>query len=271
MHKKEEAIAPILNQGLGLEVIVPENFNTDRFGTFTRDIKRRGTQVETAKAKVTALLEATGETLGIASEGSFYPHPGLPMLSCDREIILLTDRLHGLEVIGEAISTETNFNHATITSAGSALSFAQKVGFPEHGLVVMPAADTQEPEQIFKGITNTEDLLRIVEQTLQNSPHRTAHIETDMRAMFNPTRMQVIAQATQNLLDKLHRLCPQCDWPGFDLVATKKGLPCSLCHLPTNLIKAEIHRCQKCSYRQEILFPQGISVADPTYCQFCNP
>ena len=51
MHHKENVIAPLLKKQLGLEVVVPPNFNTDQFGTFTRDIKRPDTQIVTAKLK----------------------------------------------------------------------------------------------------------------------------------------------------------------------------------------------------------------------------
>jgi len=35
MHGKEQVIGPILTQELGVEVIVPIDFNTDQWGTFT--------------------------------------------------------------------------------------------------------------------------------------------------------------------------------------------------------------------------------------------
>jgi hypothetical protein len=40
MHAKEKVMLPLLEEGLGIKVKVPENLNTDRFGTFTRDIPR---------------------------------------------------------------------------------------------------------------------------------------------------------------------------------------------------------------------------------------
>ena len=103
MHGKERVIAPILAQEIGLKVIVPDNFDTDRFGTFTRDIKRIGTQIETARRKAQQAIELSGYDIGIASEGSFYPYPNLPLVSCNRELILLLDRVHNLEIIGQAI------------------------------------------------------------------------------------------------------------------------------------------------------------------------
>ena len=78
MHQKERVIAPLLEKELGIKVTVPENFNTDKFGSFTREIDRPGSQIEAARLKVQQALLLTGENLGIASEGSFAPHPSLP-------------------------------------------------------------------------------------------------------------------------------------------------------------------------------------------------
>ncbi|AFY76976.1 MAG: hypothetical protein IGR93_20855 [Hydrococcus sp. C42_A2020_068] len=271
MHQKERVIAPLLETELNLQVIVPSQFDTDRFGTFTREIKRVGTQIEAARLKAQKVLELTGKTIAIASEGSFYPHPAFPFLSCDREIVLLIDKTNQLEIIGQEITTETNHNHQQVKSIEAALEFAQKVGFPEHGLVVMSGQNSTEKEEIIKGIITEEKLIESVEIFLKKSPTGTIHIETDMRAMYNPTRMKAIAKATRDLIEKLNRFCPQCSAPGFDIVERLSGLPCGWCSSPTSLIRAAIYQCPKCNYRQETLFPDGVETADPSYCPYCNP
>ncbi|MFM7326512.1 MAG: hypothetical protein ACKO4L_16605, partial [Nodosilinea sp.] len=35
MHRKQEAIAPLVEAHLGAMALVPQDFDTDRFGTFT--------------------------------------------------------------------------------------------------------------------------------------------------------------------------------------------------------------------------------------------
>lgn len=269
MHRKERAIAPILEREIGLQVIVPDNFDTDRFGTFTRDIKRLGTQIETARAKAIEAIELTGKEIGIASEGSFYPYPEFPLVTCNREIVLLLDRANDLEIIGQTISTDTNHAGMEIATVEEALSFAGKVGFPEHGLVLMLSAEPGSDEEIFKGITAEKELITVVERIL--TKHGKAHLETDMRALYNPTRMKAIEQATEDLVRKLTRLCPSCSRPGFDSIERRPGLPCALCHLPTPLIRLEILGCHHCGYRQENPFPDGRETADPMYCEYCNP
>ena len=68
MHKKEQVMTPLLEQQLQIEVIVPEDFNTDTFGTFTRDIERWGDQRETARFKAKQALNHTGLSLALAIE-----------------------------------------------------------------------------------------------------------------------------------------------------------------------------------------------------------
>ncbi|WP_013324890.1 DUF6671 family protein [Gloeothece verrucosa] len=271
MHQKEKAIAPVLESQLGVKIQVPENFNTDYFGTFTREIKRLGTQIEAARKKAEKVLEMSGETLAIASEGSFFPHPAFPFVSCDREIVLLLDKKHNIEIIGQEIANQTNHSHKTLKTFQEALEFADKIGFPEHGLVVMVSVNATEESQIFKGINSQERLREAVEKALAQSSDGKIHIETDMRAMYNPTRMKVIETATQNLIEKISQQCPECCCPGFDVVERQSGLPCGLCYAPTSLILLDIYRCQRCSFVQERRFPDGKQTADPSQCMYCNP
>jgi hypothetical protein len=269
MHRKEQVIAPLLKQHLNLEVVVPTQFNTDKFGTFTRDIPRQGNQLEAARAKAQQALQITGKTIAIASEGTFGPHPSIPYIACNRELVLLLDQEHNLEIAGYAISTETNYSHTVVTTLEDALAFAQTADFPEHGLIVMPKGAIADSTHIIKGIDANDKLKDAVNWAL--TKFGSVHLETDMRAMHNPTRMKVIAQATQNLIQKIQQRCPQCQWPGFDVVERRSGLPCSWCSLPTELTLALIYQCKNCDFQQEQLFPNGQSTASPEYCSYCNP
>jgi hypothetical protein len=271
MHGKEAVIAPILLDTLQLQVKVPHPFNSDTFGTFTRDVLRPGDSLQTARAKAKAILEQFGGAIGIASEGAFGPHPLLPMLPSDREIVLLVDQRYNLEVVGEALSTQTNFNHCTIETLAQAIEFADKIGFPQHGLIAMTRAEAKNAEEIVKGITTEAQLKRAIIDLKSRAPGRTIHLETDMRAMYNPTRMQVIAEATQNLVQNLLRRCPACQWPNFAIAERNVGLPCSWCGAPTDLIRSVIYHCQHCGFSQKSFFPNGQETADPGQCQFCNP
>ncbi len=268
MHQKEIVIAPLLEQ-LGIKVIVPSDFNTDIFGTFTREIERAGTQIEAARLKAEKALALTGETLAIASEGTFCPHPSLPYVSSNREIVILLDKKNELEIIGEEFSLETNHNFQLIHNIEEAYNFATKVGFPEHGLIVI-SDSSKDSGEIFKGIITDKQLEDAVNFALQNSSTKKVHIETDMRAMYNPTRMRNIEKATRNLLKKINNFCPNCGMPGFEITQRIKGLPCASCYTPTLLTRAVKYQCKKCDFSQEESFPDG-KYADPGQCMYCNP
>lgn len=271
MHHKERAIAPLLERVLGVTHLVPSDFDTDHFGTFTRDIDRPADQLTTARLKAEAALVATGESLAIASEGSFGPHPQIPFVGCDREFVLLLDRQNQIEIVGEAVSTETNYRSQTIRTVEDALTFAQSVGFPTHGLIVMPTASNSPRGTITKGITTEAHLVESVRQTLAASASGTLHIETDMRALYNPTRMRVIAQATENLIRTIAQRCPQCGCPGFSPIQRRPGLPCGLCGSPTLLTLSVRYQCQRCQFQHDQPCPDSPPVADPMHCSYCNP
>jgi DNA-directed RNA polymerase subunit RPC12/RpoP len=269
MHRKERAIAPVLTQALDLHITVPAGFNTDQFGTFTRDVARAGSQLEAARQKALAAMEVTGYTVGLASEGAFGPHPAMPWVACDRELVLLIDIQHNLELVGEAISTDTNYRQARITSLAAALDFARSAQFPSHGLVAMADQTPSSTDTIIKGIVSEDQLGQAVEQLL--SSHGSIWLETDMRAHMNPSRMATIQQATENLLKKIHQSCPACGWPGYDVARRIPGLPCAGCGLPTTRTQSWVYRCRRCSHEHTVPFPEGITTADPGQCSYCNP
>lgn len=271
MHQKQRVIAPLLEESLGLKVVVPQDFDTDAFGTFTREIKRPGNQLEAARLKAEKALAITGETLAIASEGTFGPHPAFPYVSLNRELVILLDRANELEMVGQEASTETNYAHKSVTTIQDAYKFADEIGFPEHGLIVMVDASSQSQDEIFKGIITEEQLRQAVTSALAKSPHGKVHIETDMRAMHNPTRMKIIEKATHDLIKKINQLCPTCSWPGFGVVERRQGLPCALCNFPTLMALSVVYKCKKCNFTQDVLFPDGLDKADPSYCAYCNP
>lgn len=271
MHRKETAIAPLVEAAWGVTTRVPAEFDTNCFGTFTRETKRPADQLTTARLKAEAALALTGETLAIASEGSFGPHPQIPFIASNRELVLLCDRQQQIEIVGECLSTQTNYQSQTVRSFEEALTFAESIGFPEHGVVVMPTADNNPPDVIFKGITTEAGLAEAVERAFDQAPDRKAHIETDMRALYNPTRMTAIAQATQDLIRLVEQRCPQCDCPGFRIVKYNPGLPCSLCKTPTLLTLSVLYRCQRCQFEKYQFFPNSLQSADPGQCPYCNP
>lgn len=269
MHGKEQVIAPLLEEVLGVRVIVPNinNFNTDMFGTFSGEIERTLDPLETARQKCIAVCKAMNETLAVASEGSFGPHPALMFIPADEELILLRDTLNDIEIGAHITSTNTNFGGEEVHSWEALKTFATNAGFPEHGLILRDAKNSNQ--YIFKGITSWDELEKKFSDIL--SSKSSAFVETDMRAHLNPTRMKIIALATEKLIEKINTCCPSCRIPGFDVTDIKEGLLCSLCKLPTKSIKSLVYKCKKCSHTSEKLYPKGKTEEDPMFCDNCNP
>jgi hypothetical protein len=267
MHQKEQAIAPLLAKELGLVCFTDSTFNTDQYGTFSGEVQRQSDPIATARAKCLHAMQQNQCDLGIASEGSFGPHPALFFIPADEEFLIFIDQREGIEIIAKQLSTTTNYNGKLLKSEQDLLEFAHTAGFPSHGLILRPTADAASP--IFKGITNQVALLQGFHQLREQ--YGEVYVETDMRAMYNPSRMEVIREATERLIQKIKSSCPQCDFPGFDVTSAVEGLKCQWCNKPTKSIEKHIYTCQKCHYAQEILHPYGKSKEDPMYCDHCNP
>jgi hypothetical protein len=266
MHGKESVIGPLVQKHLGLLPIVAD-INTDSLGTFSGEIERTKSPYETALQKCQIAMDATGCDIAIASEGSFGSHPTLFFARADDELILMVDRKNNVEFFGRELTTDTNFSGQEVNSLEEALEFANKVKFPEHAVILKDKEINFN--KVVKGV-NTEtffkdQIARFLEQ------FGSLWIETDMRAMNNPTRMSVIEKATKNLLEKVQSLCPKCSFPGFWVTEVIPGLPCSLCSLPTKSTRALKHSCKRCDHFKIEENPNSKTHEDPQFCDYCNP
>ena len=266
-HKKESVIAPILEKELGVCCFIDTAFDTDILGTFTGEIERALDPISTAREKCLRAMELNNCDLGVASEGSFGPHPSMFFVNADDEFLIFIDNKNGIEVIVRELSTSTNFNGRQIQNQRELLEFANQTEFPKHGLILRKSKD--ENIDIYKGITNVEILKRTFEYL--HSRYNSVYVETDMRAMYNPTRMSVIEKATQKLVQKIKSTCPQCQMPGFGITEARKGLECNLCGSPTSSTLSYIYVCQHCKFTKEEMYPNKKTTEDPAYCDYCNP
>ncbi len=266
-HQKEKVIAPLLEDALGVVCFVNESFDTDTLGTFTGEVERELDPIATARQKCLLAMELSNCDLGVASEGSFGPHPSLFFVNADDEFLIFIDKKNSLEIIVRDLSTETNFNGKEIESEKELLEFAQSVHFPSHGLILRKSKT--DNSEIIKGITDLDQLKAAFKKLLEKS--KSIYAETDMRALYNPSRMQVIEAAAKKLLAKINAVCPQCNTPGFGITDAKRGLECSLCGSPTQSTLSYLYVCQHCQYTKEEMHPHGKTSEDPMYCDYCNP
>jgi hypothetical protein len=266
-HQKEKVIAPIFESELGVKCIVNNTFDTDTLGTFAGEYKRELDPILNAKEKCIRAMKEYNCDLAIASEGSFGPHPAIFFVSADDEFLILIDTKNNLEIIIREISTDTNFNAKEIKSTQELFEFAEKSGFPEHAIILRKSP--KENIDIFKGITDYNYLEKIFRNLY--GKYNTVYAETDMRAMYNPKRMEVIKKATEKLVERIKSICPNCEKPGFGVTEIVKGLKCKLCGSPTNSTLSYLHSCNHCSFTKEELFPNNKTKEDPMFCDNCNP
>lgn len=265
-HRKALAIRPAFARlGLAVQTV---RCDTDALGTFSGERERAGTPLQCALEKCRLAHAATGERYCLGSEGSFGPHPQLPFLASDHEIICFTDFSRGYSVHEQTVAFETNFSADEITSAQALQDFATRAQFPAHALVLR-GASPQSP--CVKGIRSWRVLHEAFAAVRAASPGGQVRVETDMRAHVNPTRMRVIAGLAGKLALRLRQCCPACGAPGFGLIDAQPGLPCSWCGRATRLFQREIHGCAACGDRRDRPRQDALSAADPAHCDYCNP
>lgn len=278
MHGKELVIAPAMHAHLGLNVITPPHLDTDALGSFTGEIPRVGTMREVAVRKARLGMRASGLSIGIASEGSFGPHPVVPFLRAGLELMVLVDVTRNL-IITESLVTEEIAHEETVVANASELEpFLLRARFPTHALVVAPNLTASpwwklHPDRAaaHKGIITSGALVDAVAHAARISEDGRARVTTDLRAHMNPTRMRAIARLASLLAAKIANECPECHAPGFGRSGPAPGLPCKDCGEESTVPRGDVLRCAACDHqREERRLPIRES-AEPGECPRCNP
>lgn len=266
-HGKEQVIAPALETALGCMVVRAIGFDTNTLGTFTRDIPRAGSQLEAARRKAEIAMELTGADAGLGSEGSVDRHPMLGFIDRNLELIVLVDRVHGIEVVGVA-DGPAPYTHVLTHEWAEVERLASRAGFPEHGLIVRP--DGPDDTRVRKDIHDIVHLAEAFAASHAESSTGRVFVETDLRAHRNPRRMARIADAAADLATKLASTCAACDSPGFWRSKRLPGMPCRACGLATEITLAEVDTCPRCEHSVTRAFDTSAG-AEPQWCDYCNP
>lgn len=250
MHGKEQILRELLEQQLGVEVITPENFNTDDFGTFSGEEERKFDAATTAEHKCDAAFRLTGESLVLASEGSFGGHPATGLVAADEEWLVLKDYKYHRLIKVKVVSSQTNFSGNQYYEAHDAAFFAAQSGFPSHALIIRK--DKDDISELHKGIRTNERLKESIKYFLKNFGK--LYIETDMRAHLNPTRQKVIRQAGEKLIKVLHEFCPVCEAPAFQVKQVLRGTPSEESVEKARATREVLCLCEHCGHteRREI-------------------
>lgn len=266
-HGKERVIAPVLEPALACRVQRVDGYDTDRLGSFTRDIPRAGSQLDAARRKARIGMTMAGTPLGLASEGSFGPDPMLGLIPWNVELLVFLDDEWGIEVVGHAQGRSNHLHHLAADWAAAKV-FARQAGFPDQHLVVRPDG-ANEPRH-HKGIDTWDALESAFQWAQSQASGGQVFLETDLRAHANPARMERIRSAAADLVARMRSCCPSCGSPGFGLVERIAGLPCRDCGAPTRETRAEVHGCLRCAHRSTRERTDALT-ASPARCDYCNP
>ena len=172
---------------------------------------------------------------------------------------------YNLEICGNYRTGQTNIDSTYVQSVDEAITFAKKVGFPEHGIII------KKRNRIYKNITTEQELVATVGHLLSGFFTKKVLLETDMRAHKNPSRRIAIEQATLHLIQMMQSFCPRCGIPGFGVKEYSKTSKCSCCGFPTEFPTHEIYQCQSCAHSEIKPIDSQELFTDPMYCSRCNP
>ncbi|MFM7635263.1 MAG: DUF6671 family protein [Cyanobacteriota bacterium] len=267
-HGKQRALARAFRSGLGAELLVSD-CDTDQLGSFSGEVERSGDALSTCRRKAELGLERSGLSLGLASEGSFGPHPTVPLLSAGVELLVFLDRERQLEVVEQQLELRTNYSRFRLEPGADPGPWLERIGFPGHAVIVRPEADPPVP--CVKGIQSVSALERAIAHCRSAAAGEPLVLDTDMRAHLNPTRMASIRRLGFKLVRRLASACPACGAPGWGRSGTRPGLPCGWCGSPTELVAADVWGCGACDHQEERPRADGRQQADPGHCPYCNP
>lgn len=266
-HGKERVLAPVLEPVLGGSLFRIDDFDTDTLGSFTREIPRAGTQIGAARAKARIGMSRSGLARGLGSEGAFGADPFAGLVPWNVEVVVLIDDQQGIEIVGVAEGPAVHA-HREVGDWPAAMAFARDARFPEHQLVVRP--DGPDDPRCEKGLDRWEALEQAFLGAQAASGAGRVFLESDLRAHANPTRMDTIRRAAEDLAARYRSTCPACGAPGFSVVERLTGLPCGDCGAPTREVRADVWKCPKCAHAEHRVRADR-ACADPGRCDVCNP
>lgn len=264
-HKKGEAVRAGFKGILEIDLVEVE-VDTDQLGTFSGEVARRGTPLETAIRKADLGAKSSGLKYAIASEGTISNDAQVPILISDVEVMVFKDYEEDLVIVESHRSFEINAARFETIDGNDIDHFLAQADFPNHGIIAM-GVDIKRTKPI-KGITNHHALTSAIKTIRQNSPK--VILENDFRAHFSPSRMVNIKETAKRLAMRISSQCSSCNSPGWGVVGYEKGVNCQACkRLNPDAIHREILGCVRCDHRTtgEILFES----LPAERCIWCNP
>lgn len=248
---------------MGLLVKSAQHFNTDVFGSFCHTFERTHSALDTCIEKAKIFSSDSGHNLVLASEGSFGPHPHVPWVACNEELMVFWDAKQELLISESVVSMKTNYASEVVSgySNSELRQLLAKILFPSHAVMLF---DEQNNQLIAKGIQKYKDLYILLKR------YPRARIATDMRANLNPTRQQNILEVAKRLIERLNAFCPACDTPGFGKKRPIGNKLCPICGFETRYPDRMREYCITCDFFSDTVLEQKTDQIT-VHCDWCNP
>lgn len=265
-HGKLAQIAPAFEQlqGWKVELVVIE---TDKYGTFSGEVPRVLSPKEAAIQKAREGALAGNLKYGLASEGTIGPHPQLPFINTDLELMAFVDLDRDITIIETLLSSQIQAYTAEVDQDTNFDELVNKLDLPFHAANIV--IHNEKEAEYIKGIREPEELKSHIFEALKDSAVR-VEVQNDFRAMNSPSRQANIQLLAEKLVARMASNCPACNEMGWGKTGFEYGVPCRDCNLmATSVANSEKLGCISCDFTQ--LVSLGRDYADPSQCDYCNP
>lgn len=263
-HKKDEVFKDVFLQKLLVEVVGFNSLNTDKFGSFTGEVKRKKDMISTCRNKILEAKKVFDHDLFVSSEGSFVSD-SLGVLVRDFEVLMFKDFKNDFEIVVSGETYKTNCLSRKIYSIDDLVNFVNAVGFPRNGIIL------KSFRAVYKDFVDIDHLYSVYDKIKSSLFVKYIVAETDMRADKNEFRMNFLKEMASKSVNVLSSECPSCSAPGFQIKNYLTGKLCRLCLNPTNEVSFEILGCCKCDFSLKKKNDKDGDLANPLNCNFCNP
>ena len=264
-HGKLDQLAPAFDRLSDFELVLAE-IDTDAFGTFSGEIPRTSSPLETAIAKAKAGAVHLGLDYGLASEGTIGPNPSTPWATVDHELLVLVCLSRNLTIYETHQSADIIAKSQTLAPGSDLENAFAAFDLPNHAVNL--SYSNSDSHSIEKGLRDTEQLRTRIESLWEQGFE--VLLDSDFRAMSSPSRQANIAACAQKLVTRIAANCPGCGEIGFGKISYEFGVACISCgEVNPRIPHTEKHGCVSCEYSQSQSL--GVTSIDPSRCDGCNP
>ena len=264
-HAKAEIIGPALWEKLGMTLATYEA-DTDQFGTFSGEIDRKESPLQTAIQKARLARDWIGAEICIASEGTIGPNPSFPVTISNVETIVFMDFANDIVIHQTFVSSEIYSYCTRLKSPGEVDGSIKQLKLDDQAMIVK--SSYENAVFVKKGLKSIDDIQSAVAQAVSISGE--AILEPDFRAMHSASRRENIRKCAILLAQKISSTCPRCNrpgWSGSPSAATKACLSCG--SKRTTIAIGDEFRCEGCNHIEQR--NEANTSCEAQYCLVCNP